>query len=310
MSIAVVGYAFGLLLPSREKWLLVCLADYADEWGDSIFPALETLAEKSGMSEDTIKRGLAKLIELGVIERIAHSTPVSPAFYRILGVPEPKKVEKEPNCPAPLRRAAIYLFDARCEYCRRRGTKELGPDGSPWTIDRVVPGMRGGTYSPDNVALACRFCNMKKRTQPAPVGTRTVADIRKGSTQNAPSTKSKADVSNLPPSEPGRNTPSEGGTVHPDPLLDPGSDPSPDKAGAPPPRPRTNPNPERPEDNIRVITKIAHEAIQQLGPNHGDLVETVKLLCATRDIRYNSAVVDAALDSARWQRSHPGEGVH
>jgi hypothetical protein len=57
--------------------------------------------------------------------------------------------------------------------------------------------------------------------------------------------------------------------------------------------------------NLAVITRIAHEALQLLGPNHEDLAETVKNLCAQRHIAYNSDVVRKALDSADAQRRRP-----
>lgn len=61
------------------------------------------------------------------------------------------------------------------------------------------------------------------------------------------------------------------------------------------------------EVNIKIITKIAHEAIDQIGENHSDptnqeLNEMVKSLCAVRDISYNSGVVLAACKSAVVQR--------
>lgn len=59
---------------------------------------------------------------------------------------------------------------------------------------------------------------------------------------------------------------------------------------------------ENPDDNVGVITKIAHEAINLVGPDHLDLAETVKSLCSIRDIRYDSGVVRKALDSALVQR--------
>jgi len=46
--------------------------------------------------------------------------------------------------------------------------------------------------------------------------------------------------------------------------------------------------PEDPKENIGVITRIAQEAIDQLGPVHGDLVESVKSLCAVRRIAYGA----------------------
>lgn len=66
--------------------------------------------------------------------------------------------------------------------------------------------------------------------------------------------------------------------------------------------PRHQP-PEHPDDNVGVITKIAHEVIDALGPDDGDLVEAVKSRCANLHIDYNSASVLKALDSARVQRS-------
>lgn len=66
---------------------------------------------------------------------------------------------------------------------------------------------------------------------------------------------------------------------------------------------------ENPNDNVGVITVIAHEAIDQLGLDHVDLCETVKSLCAVRDIAYRSDVVRKAIDSATFQRRHPN-GTH
>lgn len=304
MSIEAIGYAFTLILPATEKWVLVCLANYADKSGESIYPKLETLEADSGMSRSTLKRALHELMKRGVLERLAESSPVSPAFYRIIGVPEPREFKAEYSCPPILRRAVIHAFANTCEYCKRTSeSKESDPDGKTWHIDRVVPGYRGGVYAPDNVALACKSCNQKKKSNPAPAGTRTLRDLLgdKRTVQLERSykrrVKAQIDPSERPPGTLG------GATVDSDPSLDPGSDPSEDRAGAPPPRPRTNPNPERPEDNIRVITKLAHEAIDQLGAYHNDLVETVKGLCAKRSIAYNSIVVRSALDSARWQRT-------
>ncbi len=59
-----------------------------------------------------------------------------------------------------------------------------------------------------------------------------------------------------------------------------------------------------PRDNLSVITKIAHEAIDIEGVNAelGLLGDAVKSLCAIRNIEYGSAVVRKAVDSALAQR--------
>jgi len=56
------------------------------------------------------------------------------------------------------------------------------------------------------------------------------------------------------------------------------------------------------QQNIGVITKVAHEVIDLLGSESPDLQETVKGICAHRKITYDSTVVHKAIDSARVQR--------
>lgn len=49
--------------------------------------------------------------------------------------------------------------DGRCEYCRRY--QELIGD-SFFEIEHIIPLARGGQTTPDNLALACRRCNLLK----------------------------------------------------------------------------------------------------------------------------------------------------
>lgn len=79
------------------------------------------------------------------------------------------------------------------------------------------------------------------------------------------------------------------------------------KAGAAPRPPALD----DPDDNVGVITKIAHETIDLCG-EISELDEAVKCRIADlnrgRDerskIRYDSAVVRKAIESAQWQRAH------
>lgn len=308
MSMPAVGFAIAQRLPATQKWLLVVLADLADEWGDSIFASLEELTDRTSLSRATLQRAFRELLASGVLVRVARSTPFSPPFYRIV-MPEPPPgtmPRRDRDCPNALRAAVKYAFQYVCEYCKGSGTPEKGPDGHRWTVDRLIPGKSGGRYVPENVTLACRFCNTKKRTGEAPAGTRSLADVtRLGHQNEAPvshSTDRPSDTPEVAESDLG------GIVVRPDPLSDPVTDPLEEKAGAPP-RP-TRSDDESPERNINVITKIAHEAIDQLGVGHDDLAETVKSLCATRRIPYNSGVVVSAIKSAEWQRQHRSAGAH
>ncbi len=68
---------------------------------------------------------------------------------------------------------------------------------------------------------------------------------------------------------------------------------------APPPSPR------HPVENVKIITKIAHEVIISHNgqPTSGaDLCDEIKDLCAARHIPYNTLIVRKALDSAEVQR--------
>lgn len=61
---------------------------------------------------------------------------------------------------------------------------------------------------------------------------------------------------------------------------------------------------ESPFDNLGVITRLTHEAIDLLGLYSDDLLDTVKALCARHRIAYDSLVVHKAVESAQWQRKH------
>lgn len=69
------------------------------------------------------------------------------------------------------------------------------------------------------------------------------------------------------------------------------------------PRPSV-PRSEPPSENLRIITKIAHEAIGLEGEKAplGTLADAVKSLCAIRNITYDGTVVRKAVDSALAQR--------
>lgn len=60
-------------------------------------------------------------------------------------------------------RIKIY-WDYKCAYCGADG-KEINRNGDEikLTKDRVIPGRRGGKYTPANVVPACGRCNGSKR---------------------------------------------------------------------------------------------------------------------------------------------------
>jgi 5-methylcytosine-specific restriction endonuclease McrA len=82
------------------------------------------------------------------LRTISRSVPV-PSVIRlryVVRVPYHRRV-------ALSRRAVFARDDHRCQYC----------GGAADSIDHIVPRSRGGGHSWDNVAAACRACNLSKR---------------------------------------------------------------------------------------------------------------------------------------------------
>jgi hypothetical protein len=68
--------------------------------------------------------------------------------------------------PQSWRHEFIREHGYRCHYCNRPGGPSIGPDNRPWHIDHKDPLAEGGEDTEDNIALACKRCNLAKHTQP------------------------------------------------------------------------------------------------------------------------------------------------
>lgn len=68
MSFQAMAWAVGQQLPTREKFVLLMLANYAsnDKW--ECHPSVNTLAENTGMSRDTVMRAIKELEGNGYLE--------------------------------------------------------------------------------------------------------------------------------------------------------------------------------------------------------------------------------------------------
>lgn len=67
---------------------------------------------------------------------------------------------------ATWRASFIEANGYRCHYCNRPGGPTLGPDSRAWHVDHKNPLADGGEDTEDNLALACKRCNIAKHTQP------------------------------------------------------------------------------------------------------------------------------------------------
>lgn len=67
MSVRAMAVVWTWPLPSTEKLLALALADFADDAGGSIYPAVETMAAKTGQSDRNVRRLLRKLEARGLL---------------------------------------------------------------------------------------------------------------------------------------------------------------------------------------------------------------------------------------------------
>ena len=75
--------------------------------------------------------------------------------------------------PANLRRQVIKRAANRCEYC---GLAQTGQEAT-FHVDHVVPVVAGGQSPPENLALACVSCSLRKGARLVTVDPQTGEEI-------------------------------------------------------------------------------------------------------------------------------------
>lgn len=170
MSIHAITAVFELDLKPHLKWLLVCLADNSDPFGNKVRPSIATLSAKSGFPERTTQRHMRELETMGLIKLVAEARPKRAREYQLTFMKPEGWTNPAPreSCSPRLRLDVIEVFEYTCQYCNEKGNKKLGPDGRAWHIDRIIPGSKGGSYAPENVTLSCGRCNSIKGAKTAP----------------------------------------------------------------------------------------------------------------------------------------------
>ena len=83
MSLQMLTLAWETLTGGIQKLVLVALADYADNQGGSVFPAVATLARKCGIDETTCRRALRRLEGDGWIVVVREARQHRPRTYRL-----------------------------------------------------------------------------------------------------------------------------------------------------------------------------------------------------------------------------------
>lgn len=155
------------LLGRQEKYILLLMCEYST---DGVVNVSENqLAYIANYHVKRVNRAVSALVVRGVLELISErgwdGHTALPSTYRI-------HIENARQMP-PFARSAvrpgkstkkdlIARTGAVCAYCRKPGDSKNGPDGLPWTIDRLIPRARGGRYEEGNMTLACHSCNRRK----------------------------------------------------------------------------------------------------------------------------------------------------
>lgn len=85
MSFQAMAWAVGLKLPTREKFVLLMLANYASSDQGECYPSLARLAADTGMVNNTVISAIQKLEALGVltVERRKVDKASLPNLYRL-----------------------------------------------------------------------------------------------------------------------------------------------------------------------------------------------------------------------------------
>lgn len=168
MSAKMMGLIWDLKLPHPEQLVLLAMVDHADHKGNNIFPSVGLIAWKTGYSHRQTQRIIKELINkdiliLNIDEGIRGTKKYSVSFENvILKSPYTGKDKLSPKKRHKILLMLLKLYDNKCVCCKLQGTDATGPDGNPWDIDRIIPGIRGGKYTEDNIVLSCHTCNIKK----------------------------------------------------------------------------------------------------------------------------------------------------
>jgi len=88
MSFQCMVWAIEQKLPTYEKFVLIMLANYADE-KNSCWPSIDTIAENTGLSKSTVLRTVKSLSEKGYLKvgkRRVQSRGFNSNFYTLPAV--------------------------------------------------------------------------------------------------------------------------------------------------------------------------------------------------------------------------------
>jgi HNH endonuclease len=164
--------------PPLHRFVAMAIADVVSPCNDCTV-SLDFITEFTEIAENNVKEILHDLQQTGSIR----VTPAAREGRYLIIFPE---CEDLCNPAIPIsekqvyRARAVAAFARRCVHCGNEGDDEYGPDGRVWTLDRLLPGSKGGTYKLSNVALSCFTCNVKRGNRPLTVTVESLKEKEMG----------------------------------------------------------------------------------------------------------------------------------
>ena len=80
MSVKIMGLVWDLDIGRDEKFILLAYADHAEHDGSNIYPAVATVARKTGYSERQVQRITHNLVEMGILIKDGSGTHGTNSF--------------------------------------------------------------------------------------------------------------------------------------------------------------------------------------------------------------------------------------
>lgn len=105
MSIKLMSIAWESDLPPTERFVLLCLADHADDIGRKCYPSVRRLVRRTGFSERAVQGALKRLRDRGYLETFPGCGESGTTLYKInltpAGDAPPQEMRPAGDAPTP-----------------------------------------------------------------------------------------------------------------------------------------------------------------------------------------------------------------
>ena len=180
MSIRVMAKVWKLELPCSQKIVLLALADHANHNGKSIYPSVDLLTRKTGLTRRGVQKSLRQLETLGYIARVEGLPPKisagrAPRMYSIGANLETLRGARGANLETL--RGEPGDLEGRTQFAQTiiepSGNHHIPGDGVPGAVGTPPDGGPGGgkvlgieTPIPDEVYPSLAMPRKKKQPDP------------------------------------------------------------------------------------------------------------------------------------------------